>query len=204
MARVIFGDADEFDVLAFGRPHQNTIQFLNNHAQQVSQNLTQHAANFMDNLGAIYNYVNYDALNEMAYALNRKVESIWDRNNVQSFVELAQLQNADLFNQRWIMACPDIRELYHAQQCNGFHGSYVDVQPNAIGFHHYDYRRATDELVMFTDEGWEATTYYEDLHPDDRHLLLAEKTDIQIMWEAARYFVKHGHKDPTSPTDDPL
>ena len=158
----------------------------------------------MTNLASVYDFVNYDQLNAMSYALNQKVEGIWERNNIRALFELAELQTADPFNQRFIMACPEVRELYHSQQCNGYHGTYFDAQPGAIGFQHYDYRRATDELVIFTKDSWEATTYYEDLHPDDRNLLLPEKTDIQLMWESARYFVKRGKNDLTSPTDDPL
>lgn len=204
MAQVIFGDADEFDALAFGRPHPNTIQFLNNHAQQFTQNLTQAGQAFASTLTGLFDFVNYDRLAELARNVTRKVHGVWERDDIYSLVSLEQLQQANVFHQRWIMACPEVRELYHQQQCNGYHGTYIDVQPGVVGFQHYDYRRATDSLVLMEDDGWQATTYYEDLHVGDRHLLLSEQSDIQEMWAAARYHIRQGKSDPTSPTDDPL
>lgn len=204
MAQVIFGDADEFDALAFGRPHPNTIQFLANHAQQFSQNLTQASQAFTGALSGVFNFVDYNRLAELARNVTRQVTGIWERDDIYSLVTLEQLQTANVFHQRWIMACPEVRAVYHVQQCNGFHGTYLDVEPTRSGVQHYDYRRATDSLVIMEEDGWHATTYYEDLHPGDRHLLLSEQSDIQEMWAAARSFIRQGKNDPTSPADDPL
>lgn len=204
MARVIYGNEEAFDIVAFGRPDVNTVQFLAAHNSTVSQNYSKQAAAFVSSLSPVFDMVDYDKLNNLAHQLSDKAATLISTNTALPLVILEAIQQADLFNQRFIMACPEIRAMYHANQCNGFSDTYVDASPNDIGFGHYDYRRATDQLMIMSDDGWESTTYFDDLQPGDRHLVLGEKEDIQLTWEAARYFIKHAKKDPTSRDDDPL
>ncbi len=138
---------------------------------------------------------------QLARQLGKKVESMWKTDDIRPLTMIQDIQNATMLMQRWIMACPEVRTLYHNQGCEGYTGSYVDVDPGLVGDQHYDYRRAMDGLVVFDDQGdWSATTYFDELRDGDRDLLLDEQIDIQTTWEAMRYHVTRNKDDPTSMT----
>lgn len=204
MAQVIFGGNAEFDTLAYAQPHPSTLQFLSQQAQMVSQNFTQAAQAFAQTAVGVFDFIDYSRVAEMGRGLARKVRGLWDLDEIRSLITIEELQSASLASQRYMMACPEVRTLYHGQQCNGFHGSYVDMEPGFVGEQHYDYRRAMQGLVVETTDSWQATTYFDDLFEGDRELLLDEQIDIQEMWASARYFIRQGKFDPTSPTNDPL
>ena len=107
--------------------------------------------------------------------------------------------------QRYLMAEPTTRQMYIDQRCDGYSDTYVDVDPGTIGPAHYDYRRATDGLLMDSptpdangDYGWTAVTYMEELLPDDVELTLSEQVDIQYSWQWLKAIMAEGEQDPVS------
>lgn len=198
MATMVEGGADLFDALAFGMPQPGVYDFLAQRAQQYSSSLTHTGSEFVQNIKSYYNAVNESEAARIAREAMRKVGSIWNTDIIRPLVEIHDFQNAGLQMQRWVMAEPTTRQMYIAQQCEGYSESYIDVEPGRVGAMHYDYRRATEGLVLETDDGWYATTYIEDLREGDRTLTLDEKGDIQTAWDSLRAHIKERKGDPTS------
>lgn len=201
MAQVIYGDEGAmFDALAFSVPHPGTVQFIADQASRFSSNLNQAGQAFVQAVHGVFEWVDQSKAMQLARMVGKKVEGLWQQDIIRPLIDIPSLQTATLTMQRWVMACPDIRALYHTQECEGYVGSYVDMDPGKIGEQHYDYRRAVDGLVMFDEESddWQATTYFEDLREGDRDLLLDEQVDIQSTWAAIRAHVKARKDDPTS------
>jgi hypothetical protein len=100
--------------------------------------------------------------------------------------------------QRWVMANPMVRELYHKQRCDGYSSTYTDVSPGDIKENHYDYRRTTDGVMLETTEGDYVTKWYiEELLPSDRHLTNSEKIDIINTWTVVNNALMMKELDPT-------
>jgi hypothetical protein len=106
--------------------------------------------------------------------------------------------------QRWIMAEPTVRELYHDQRCDGFSDTYVDMEPGKVGEEHYDWRRVMSGVVRYDDDTVVAKFYMDDLREGDRELDSWEKISIVGSWEVLKIAVSQMNEDPTSVFGDKL
>lgn len=210
MAHVIEGGSDAFNALIYGEPHPGTRDFLRNQVETMSDRLTEAGRNFMQGAREVYERVSGSTAARLARAASRQFRSLWQQDDIRELAELADLQTAPLTMQRWIMAEPTIRKLYQKQRCDGYSGSYTDVWSGDLGENHYDWRRVHSGLVQFTvdehgeeTEDWYATTYLEDLLPDDSDLYLEDQVDIKTTWDNVVSAIRAG-KDPTSKWDSDL
>lgn len=205
MAIVLEGGADHFGALAFGRTSQATLQMLDSYNQRVSQNFQVAERQFSDKMRDVFARVDESEAMRLARAVGRKIRNFWSTEDIHPLTNIGMAQHASVTMQRWVMAEPTVRKMYHEQKVEGYVDSYVDVHGQVYGSNHYDYRRATQGLIVETpEEGWQAATYMEDLLEGDRELLLDEKADIQATWEFIRGALKRKKDDPTSPTNAAL
>lgn len=204
MAHVIEGGTEAFDALVYGRQDASTAQFLREQIAKPSNALNEAGRSFFERANEVYERVAGSMAMQRAKAAAKQFSSIWQTDEIRQISELASLRTAPLTMQRWIMAEPTTRKLYHKQCCDGYDGSYEDVFPGDIGESHYDWRRANNGFVHFVKddngdetEEWYATTYFEDLLPDDEDLDIIDQTDIQQTWDHVRSHIFAG-SDPTS------
>jgi hypothetical protein len=200
MVQVSYGDSAEFNALAFGPKHPGTLAFLENQVSSFSQTLTDAGRSFFSNARDVFEQFNGEEAMRLARAAVRKANSLFQRDQIRSIWELGELQQAPLTMQRWIMANPEVRQMYQDQRCDGYVDTYIDVHPGTIGSTHYDYRRAVNGMVMDDDEDdWVCRFYPDELLEGDKELSLDEKIDIQTTWDIVAALMKAGGEDPTSP-----
>ena len=211
MSNVYAGMQDEFGVLAYSQKNPSTIQFLNNRFTEgvasFSQTLTDYGRTFYEKSAEVfYNAVGSDAM-RYASSVLRKVNNMFQRDEIRSLWELSDVQQAPMSMQRYLMANPAVRTLYHDQRVDGYQDTYIDVQPNVIGFDHDDWRLATNGMVRFDDPDSDTHISYHydvmpvgqvELHPDQKH-------DIASAWDLIEGALKiAGGDDPVSPTGGKL
>lgn len=204
---VMIGSPDDFDALIYGTPHPGTLNYLHGHMErlgnQISQfgdAVTEAGRQFWEKSQSMFQRFNSDDALRFAEAAIRRVQAAFQPEVVRPLYQLADIQNASLTMQRWIMANPTVREYYHTQRCDGFSESYVDMEPGARGAMQYDYRRVMNGLVVDDPQtDWKATIYFDDLHQGDRELTLPEKLDIKSTWQMVEALIQQGGDDPTSP-----
>lgn len=189
-----------FDALIYGSPHPNTLNYLKNQYNQFSDTLLAPARAFMEMGREVYEHFhNSDA---MRYARNtvQKFMGAADDNHdsIQSIFELNKFQNANLTNQRWIMANPVVREMYHNQTVDGYSSTYIDNEPGMIGDNHYDYRRVMDGMMVIEKDDWKFVQYMDPLKEGDRDLIIEEQADIRFGWTHMNYLLTLNKEDPTS------
>lgn len=208
MVQVVYTDNDGFNMLAYGagaQKHPGTLQFLENSINaisNVSQTLTDAGRSFFSNVGDMYERFNGAEAIRLAKAAVRRVSSIFQPDAISYIQDIGRMQNAPLAMQRWLMAEPTVRTLYHQQRCDGYSETYVDMEPGRVGADHYDWRRVNQGMVKHDEanpEEWSYTTYMDDLHEGDRELTLEEKVDVLSTWDLIRYHIQKGEEDPTSP-----
>lgn len=198
MAQFIQGGADAFNALAFGQVHPNTSSFIDNVMSRPMQVTSEIGRSFMEMAHQTYDRVrNSDTARIMA-AVRRQFSTRWDEDVIKSLQTLDGIQAPPMVMKRWIMASPDIRELYHNQACDGYSGDYVDAQPGKIGEEHYDYRRVMDGIVQENEDGWFFDEYIEDTIEGDRELTAEDQSAILVTWDAAKTMLTKGQSDPTS------
>lgn len=205
MALIVEGGSLTFDAMSYAMPHPNTLQFLSSQFEQATSNLTAAGQRFLDTAKDMYDRLSSsEALNRFRVA-GRAIRSMWQMDEIRQLNTIGEFQNAPLSMQRWIMAEPTGRKMYHQQRMDGYSETYLDMEPSAIGEEHYDYRRVMDGLLVMDEEedlngdlGWTATTYWEELLPEDNDLSLEEQVDITNSWKFFKEHLKAGKEDPTS------
>lgn len=201
---VIPGGYDAIDSVLATRPQQSTLQYFDNQYQNMLQAAQTVGNTALQQIYQVaqqtYNYVMDTRVWETAEALMRQTNHMFDPNAIRPLYTLAELQTAKPTMQRWIMACPDVREMYHNNQIDGYSGTYEDAQPGMIGVQHYDYRMATTGMVALNEEteDWKSTTYFEEPIGEDRDLSFLDKVDIMISWSQIQHQMRTQQYDPTS------
>jgi hypothetical protein len=135
----------------------------------------------------------------MALARNaiRSARGLLTPNVIQPLVSYEEFQIAQPVMQRYIMAQPDIRQLFFDQRCDGFSDTYVDQQPGKIGETHYDYRRVMNGMMVEEGEDFVVHHYLDELREGDRELTFHEQVDILSTWQVMSMFMQE-KKDPTN------
>jgi hypothetical protein len=198
-ANVIQGDSLEFNALIYPNQHPNTLQYIHNSISQLPSMLTEQAMDIYHRAQQMYNqYYGSEARQRVFHAISN-LNSGYQENIIYPIKTIEQSQAATLTMQRWIMAEPNIRTLYHNQQCDGFSDTYVDVEPGKIGEDHYDYRRAMDGIVRYDSDDIVTVLYADELRDGDRELDAYEQFMIQRTWETIKIAVSQMNDDPTNP-----
>lgn len=195
-----------FTTAMFGEPVRELVDYIGYQYDQASRYLTDRARGWMENAGSIFQRTDYDTLLRTTRAVSRQLKGAFRDDVIQPLYDIGQFQTAGPVMQRWIMAEPTVRQLYHEQGCDGYSGTYVDMAPHAVGETHYDYRRVMDGVVV-TDEQtgqWHADSYLEPLYEGDRDLMPDEQADIQIAWRHLKRHLRDGTDDPVSPWNGEL
>ena len=193
---------DAFNAFIYPEKNAGGLQYLKNQFNNFTGVLTNTANDFIQRSREQFERFNSSAAIEFARNMIKSVmgttEVTTDR--ITSLWDINQFQGASIPMQRWVMANPVVRDLYHAQGCEGYSDTYVDMQPKISGEDHYDYRRVMDGVIQYTQEGdWFAKIYVEDLVEGDRDLTHGEKFDIIQTWSKLEYLIALGKDDPTSP-----
>lgn len=199
MAQVVVGGSREFNALAYGARHPGTVRYLEEQAYNASQMVDSAGRSFFRNAQELFQRFNGAEALRLAAAAVRKVAAIFQPNIIQPLWDMGGIQNAPPAMQRWIMAEPSVRELYHQQRCDGYSHFYEDMQPGRVGEQHYDWRRVNDGVVHDDEHGDARVTFYMDhIHEGDRELTITEKADIFSTWDFVKAYIKAGKEDPTS------
>ncbi|MBB5409344.1 hypothetical protein HDG34_003285 [Paraburkholderia sp. HC6.4b] len=194
------GDESDFDALVYGgSKHPGTIAYLQKQLEPFSGGLTEFGRQFAGSARNLFDAFNGSEAMRLARAAVRRVDSLFMSDTIQTIWDIGRLQNAPLTMQRWIMAEPETRRLYHQQRCDGYSESYVDMDPGLSGEDHYDWRRIHDGVAQETADGQVVfEQYWEPLRDGDRHLELDEQSDIIATHEFARAYALAGKEDHTS------
>lgn len=204
MVQVVVDSGQGFDAAVYGEPDPSIFNYMARHAARATQFFTDTARNMFDSAHNLFRRIDYSEALRVARAVQRGMCNLWQPDVVSHYTNIGQLQHAGLTMQRWLMAEPTTRELYHRQGCDGYSGSYIDMHPGMVGEMHYDYRRVMDGVVQSDEKGWHATTYMDELLEGDVELLPEQQADILRSWELLRKKIEEKGEDPTSRYNDSL
>lgn len=207
MTSVGYADFNDIDALIYGEPHPNTVNYLFQQAQQFQQVIGNAVGNFFTDAAAIFNQFNgEEALRHIRQTV-RQVGNAFRSDYIRELKTMSELQTAMPLMQRYIMANPTIRDLYHRQMCDGYSDTYIDMYPTDIGEAHYDYRRVVNGVVFTEskygmevpdDVGWISVEYLDRLTDGDRELDLGEQTAVMTTWDYVEIAAGKREIDPTS------
>ena len=200
MATVVYADesCNPFDAILYQNQHPNNQLYFQNQVNNFSNTLTDLGRSFITESKVIHDQIYSSVAAAAARAALRASAGMFQM-VIRPLNEIDEFRAASVLMQRWVMANPEIRNLYHRQECAGYDGSYVDMFPKDKGEDHYDYRRVMSGVVVDTKDGSYARHYLDDLVEGDAELTHNEKVDILSTWDIMNMYIKAGKEDPTDP-----
>lgn len=194
---------EESLAFTYGLPHTNTVNYLSQRINDFTQTLT-HVPDVVKgmfgDLKTVYDrFFSDESIAKAKQALNATGTDI-NPAVIKALLSIEALQNASIANQRWVMAEPTLRGMYHKHLVDGYSDTYQDMQPNRIGDWHYDYQRAMDGLIVPDGDDFVCNIYSDEVMPGDMELNIQEQVKIQDTWEYLRHYLSQKKKNLPDPT----
>jgi hypothetical protein len=194
------GSSDAWNAMLYGETNQNTVSFMQNQLASARSMFNDAGQSFLRKAEAAFNLFNGSEAIDFARKTIAKVSNFYDAPRINECITLEQFQKSSVVMQRFIMAEPSIRKLYHQQRCDGYAETYVDMHPGKIGIDHYDWRVATNSMLQFQDDGgYVARQFPDEILEGDRRLTFGEKVAIATTFEFLAAYAEQRTDDPTSP-----
>lgn len=200
--QIIAGGDLAFNALLYPDQNVNNFNYFRESVSRGVEHLLGIGREIVDKAKTTYEYITSSYASELARNALRAAGKVFNPNKIGYIHDLSDMQTTQGVMQRWIMACPEVRERYRLQRCSGWGGSYVDPFPGVAMLDHPDYRQAISGLLedREDDKGeyqWAVMEYFDSYPFDDTPLTQAERIDIRDTWEIARAFMDAG-LDPTN------
>lgn len=180
-----------FNAMLFPETTVETKEWLSEQWNRDTSMLTDLGRQFMNTATDYWNKLYDPNIQRRVRAAARSVGGMFHPNMIIDLDTISAIQGAKPVMQRYIMAEPGLRKIFHRQLCDGYSDSYVDLEPGKVGMAHYDYRRVMNNIVVPMvhedgTEGWKVTHIVEDLREGDRELEPDEQFSILYAWEMAK------------------
>lgn len=208
---VIFSDPNTVTAALFARPSGEGMAYIQQGVEHYMQNAPQAPSYVRDWVMEGYDRFRESELGRQVQAMRYKLSNFWQSDTVRPLWDVGDVQQAQPEMMRWVMAHTGTRELYHDGRIEGYGNKYQDPAPGTVGTDFYDYRRATNGVVMpqFTlreleDGSTEEVrtehyvNHYEKYLGNDAVLAHLDKAAIQITWATLDDNIEDGRSDHTS------
>lgn len=194
---------DVIDALLYPRAAVQNVEFMRNQFRGVEQMLDPHQREFRLAALAAFEQSQSDAAMQRNAEIIRQYygTGLASQSVIVPLGTADELSMATPYMQNWLMACPEVSELYHKQVIDGYSGTYVDPCPGLTGWHNPYYRAATDGLIVKDNGVALIHQYFDD---DGLKLRLYEQESIVQSWRAMIDLLEAGEVDPSSPFGDSL
>lgn len=194
--------ADLIDIFGGGALDQSARSWLEQKREEIRQIIPAAATDFFDKARSMYNIISESSALQMLRNLRGREDHAWQPDVIHALYTLSQIQSAQPVMQRWVMAHPALRRKYLDQEVEGYSETYENLQGETVGIEQYDYRRATNGVLLTPageDERFHLRQFFELLPEGERELTVWEKFDIMDVWDRLTDILDQGEDDPTSP-----
>lgn len=188
-------------MMSFPEINPQARAWIQNQIHQGSALLNDFGKTYLARASEMVKMFNDGSIERAARAVTRNVKSLLHPNTIIPLTTISEIQSAKPIMQRYVMAFPDIRQIYHKQLCDGYSDTYHDHEPTVIGDDHYDYRRVMNGIVQDTvdadgNPNFKISYYLEDIREGDRELTAEEQFVILDVWDVVKYAIDQ-KIDPT-------
>lgn len=126
-------------------------------------------------------------------------------NHYQVLTTFQELQQANPTMQRWVMAHPEVRQLYVDQNLDGYSESYQNVFGDEVGEKDYNYRQVmSGSFVDLPNDEFKRVIYHDDLMSGDRAPDYYEKVVVRDTWHHIDNMLAETKFDFTCTSDAPM
>ena len=192
-------DTDSLRDMAYSRPSERINEYIR---EKFERGISRISERYHDRINAVRERIASSELFRNTLSSFRRLRNRGRYDGIIQLTDVGSLQNASRHMQRYLMSGLKVRRLFHSRLCEGYAGTYRDVQPRAIGHTDRNYRLIYDGVSVHNAEKHcgEAWTY--GLSKGDRdELSLQDRGDLRISIAALSEALAKGLDDPTSVTN---
>lgn len=198
MRVVTVDDHQVLDYLLFPNQNPQNFDYIQRNLQGFGANLNEAGMQFMMAHTTAWAAVDENDIARRARQALRVVTNIHQPDIILPLLQVEQIQGAGRIMQRYAMAQPDLRNLYHRNRADGYSDTYIDMEPGRVGRDHNDWRRAASGDVLDTPEGIVIRHYSTDDWEEEPALASDQRLAIRRTWEAIKDALDNGI-DPSNP-----
>ena len=202
MGQVLTLSEPALELMLYGSKTGIMNNYLQRQMQTIQPAFNEFSNRIYNTIQTSYNFINdkltqYGLLNELHQNGVQALDNCYQE--LHSFTDL---QNANFTMQRWVMAHPQVRQLYIDQNLDGYSNSYENVFGKNQGEQDYNYRRVMDGALESTDDHWVYKHYLEDILPGDKELDHYEKSIIRNTYGTIDHLLSTCNFDFTNPSPE--
>lgn len=201
-------DPSHFNYIVCPENDVNTQNYLREQLNRNCEGFSDVTKKFFQESRNLFERLNNSTAINAAKRALKFAKGLFHPNSIIELDSLEALRGAQAIMQRYIMAEPTIRKLYHEQRCDGFSDTYIDLHPKAIKEDHYDYCRVMQDIVV-EEEDSEGNinsyfNHYSDVeYSDEPELEFDDQVRILNTWEVMKLYISNS-QDPTDITGGEL
>lgn len=186
-----------FDFMIYPEQHPANKAYIVNQLDAYTHLLLDTGKQYFSQAKDMYERINDSTAIRAAKAALRMAKGVVRPNVVTELKDFNDIRSAQPIMQRFIMAQPDIRQLYHDQRIDGYSDTYIDAFPNILGKDHLDFQMVMSGMIEeFVDDAgedsWKTTMYAFDVQEGDIELTFENKVDIRHTWDLALLAIELG------------
>lgn len=202
--RVVRGDSTTFHAKTFGVPARETFDYLNQMGMDFNSSISDEARLRFTEVKSFYKTVSFDdALSALRNAVSG-TDALSLPNRVMPLVSLAELQHAPDVMLPWIMAHPQLRELYAHNSCEGYGDRFIDYFSEVLGDTRPLYKAAVNGLRREVNGEYQMEIFAEVRSEQSLQIDMNDQLSVMATWDEIDYQLSLNDRDPTSPFDGKL
>ena len=200
---VVHGGEFGANALIYKPMSQSTSEYLHRHLDSALASIRNVSSNFVDSVKNLYNrFSSAEAINRAKMFLHSAGMHL--AQDVIYPVRYDRYRDINLIMQSYVMAKPEVSELYRKNKCYGFQDTYIDPEPNCYGKDRFDYQRVMDGWIQYEndDDQLGYFMHYSNSDPQDE-LSTMDQIAVQSTWDVVARLIAEGI-DPTHPDGESL
>lgn len=201
MGIVVDVSAPTLDYVLYGDNSNVVTNYLTSQLNSFTGHLSDLGRSIYNRLETSRDFINSSLTQfQIRNELGTQLQSVMiDQEYIKELLILEEIKQASLTMQRWVMANPQVKQLYVDQDIDGYSNTYVNHFGDGVGKDDYNYRRVMDGVIVDKDDGsWEVNHYFEELLPGDRELTLFEKANVLNTWSYMEWLLENNKIDFTN------
>lgn len=202
MARLHLGGRDTARVHMYGTMNMDTVNFIQNRIDNITNLYGEGAAWFQDKLQQRFNDSAIRSIN-IAQNNMRYSGGVFD-DGIHQMFSIDDFRTASRNNQRYVLSNPYFQKEYSSGRIEGW-GFEEDRFPKLTGEDNPYYQQVVDGMVQYADENYDGeehdekfVIYSNDALDELPELLMNQKVMVRNNWNRFYGMISEGEEDPSS------
>lgn len=207
MARAVYASDEESGFMRFGLPTSGERAMLRGRLDDMARSHGLSDSSFFQRAIERFNSIDFDRIGRKIDSIRRKVEHLFDHDEIRPMHSIGSFQQAGPIQARWIMANPRAQRLFESDMIHGYRDLIKPQYPGRFGEDNPDYQEVMNGLPVFDEDGNSMFVQYLHLYDEDGRTQLShgqQTAIVESIWCNFEGHLDRGLDDPSDPDNGSL